>query len=123
MFLFYEEKFRFPNSKSFIYRKVEKAWIGFSDTEKEGDWKWVNGDTKFRKWGTYGSGEPNGKKDENCGLIRDWDSGWADYNCGRTFDFFCELGKQLIHLPQCYLCGFLRFVFRHVFLFFFFVGD
>ena len=95
MFPFNKGNLPLPNSKSCIFRKVDKAWIGLNDIKKDGDWKWLSGESKFTKWGSYGP-EPNGGTDENCVTLRTYDNGWADYNCGNTFAFFCEVGKSLI---------------------------
>ena len=64
-----------------------------SDIKKDGDWKWVNGESKFTKWGRS---EPNGGTYENCATLLTYTNGVADYNCDKTFAFFCEVGKSLI---------------------------
>uniref|UniRef100_A0A3B4CXD5 C-type lectin domain-containing protein n=1 Tax=Pygocentrus nattereri TaxID=42514 RepID=A0A3B4CXD5_PYGNA len=72
-----------------------QAWIGLTDTEKEGDWKWVDNSrltTEF--WWT---GEPNdyeGK--ENCAVTDLWFVSnknvqtWADYPCNHPAVGICE---------------------------------
>ncbi|XP_073705510.1 uncharacterized protein [Garra rufa] len=62
------------------------VWIGLTDRQVEGTWKWVDGSTpSYRFWE---SGEPNSNAgDEDCALIR---LGWADYPCNSNFQWICE---------------------------------
>uniref|UniRef100_A0A8B9GS29 C-type lectin domain-containing protein n=1 Tax=Astyanax mexicanus TaxID=7994 RepID=A0A8B9GS29_ASTMX len=62
-----------------------KAWIGLSDGETEGVWKWVDGSELITKF--WITGEPNGKGDEDCALT---DRYWADYPCNSQFNWICE---------------------------------
>ncbi|XP_053335446.1 C-type lectin domain family 4 member E-like [Clarias gariepinus] len=85
------------NSKEeqeFIFKiKISKAaWIGPSDREREGEWKWVD-DTPLtaRFWGYT---EPNSNEaDEDC-VLESYFSGsllnWADYPCSSRFTWICE---------------------------------
>ncbi|XP_057177681.1 uncharacterized protein LOC130546432 [Triplophysa rosa] len=61
-------------------------WIGLTDSEMEGRWKWVDGSTPTSSF--WGSLEPNGQRRENC-VITD-SSAWADYPCNDAFKWICE---------------------------------
>ncbi|XP_065146744.1 CD209 antigen-like protein C [Paramisgurnus dabryanus] len=65
---------------------TEYIWIGLSDSDEEGRWKWVDGSTLTTSF--WRSGEPNGGKTENCALIRS--SGWADFPCSNAYNYICE---------------------------------
>ncbi|XP_078393937.1 CD209 antigen-like protein C isoform X3 [Cetorhinus maximus] len=62
-------------------------WIGLTDRESEGNWKWVDGTpVSFTRWE---QGEPNNAAgNENCAIIRSAD--WNDVSCSDQFPFICE---------------------------------
>ncbi|KAF4114205.1 C-type lectin domain family 4 member E-like [Onychostoma macrolepis] len=64
------------------------VWIGLTDRDVEGRWKWVDGsDVTFRFWQP---GEPNSfqGKEEDCAVNRS--PGWADYPCDYSSKWICE---------------------------------
>ncbi|XP_073672066.1 CD209 antigen-like protein C [Paramisgurnus dabryanus] len=62
-------------------------WIGLSDSDEEGRWKWVDGSTLNSSF--WRSGEPNSNEgDEDCVVFGS--TGWGDYLCARTFKWICE---------------------------------
>ncbi|KAK9969975.1 hypothetical protein ABG768_028116 [Culter alburnus] len=64
------------------------VWIGLTDGDKEGRWKWVDSSTlTFRFWT---SGEPNsyGGIDEDCAV--NYGPGWADFPCNHLMQWICE---------------------------------
>ncbi|XP_041036056.1 CD209 antigen-like protein E isoform X3 [Carcharodon carcharias] len=77
--------------QNFIKKSIENNpgdyWIGLTDRESEGNWKWVDGtQVSFTQW--Y-EGEPNNSKgNENCAIIRRTD--WNDVSCTDHFLFICE---------------------------------
>ncbi|KAI7811358.1 putative CD209 antigen [Triplophysa rosa] len=70
----------------------ERAWIGLSDTEKEGNMKWVD-NTPLNK-GFWAQDEPNDNKgNEDC--VEIWNpkpflNNWNDLQCSETRKWVCE---------------------------------
>ncbi|XP_067249324.1 asialoglycoprotein receptor 1-like [Chanodichthys erythropterus] len=62
------------------------VWIGLTDSDVEGRWKWVDGTNMTS--GFWESGEPKGQRAENCALL--FSSGWHDYPCNSAFKSICE---------------------------------
>ncbi|XP_067437282.1 CD209 antigen-like protein E isoform X2 [Thunnus thynnus] len=79
-----EEEQEFINQ----YRKT--MWIGLTDSEREGTWKWVDGTPLTTSF--WHSGEPNNtNKSEDCveTKFRDKNS-WNDAVCGNRNSWICE---------------------------------
>ncbi|XP_060744781.1 CD209 antigen-like protein C [Tachysurus vachellii] len=66
------------------------AWIGLSDTDAEGRWKWV--DTTRLTTAYWQSGEPNNLGDEDCVEIfgNQLKKGWNDRQCSVKMLWICE---------------------------------
>uniref|UniRef100_A0A8C1T489 C-type lectin domain-containing protein n=1 Tax=Cyprinus carpio TaxID=7962 RepID=A0A8C1T489_CYPCA len=66
----------------------DRFWIGLTDIEVEGRWKWVDGSNITS--GFWALGEPNSYqgKEEDCAITRS--PGWADYPCNDTHKWICE---------------------------------
>ncbi|XP_048037398.1 CD209 antigen-like protein C [Megalobrama amblycephala] len=88
------------NKENEFVKKISDGttvWIGLTDSDEEGRWKWVDGtnmtyDTEhlmlicsFRIWA---SGEPEGQTAENCAVL--YSSKWHDYPCNDAFKWICE---------------------------------
>ncbi|KAL6466867.1 hypothetical protein MHYP_G00246710 [Metynnis hypsauchen] len=75
------------------FRRGQKAWIGLTDSETEGVWKWVDGSALTTKF--WRSGEPNSYGDEDCvitGYGSDPVYSWADFTCNNKYLYvwICE---------------------------------
>ncbi|KAI1887285.1 hypothetical protein AGOR_G00188670 [Albula goreensis] len=63
------------------------VWIGLTDRENEGTWKWVDGTTLTT--GYWRSGEPNNAgSGEDCAAMHP--EGWNDLPCSDTTCWVCE---------------------------------
>lgn len=83
------------NSKAeqeYLRRLNKKFWIGLTDAEQEGEWKWVDG-TQLQEsyWRT---GEPNSfeERNEDCGEIKylGMKNNWNDEPCDFNNHWICE---------------------------------
>ncbi|XP_048012923.1 C-type lectin domain family 4 member M-like [Megalobrama amblycephala] len=71
----------------FVSNSYEDFWIGLTDSDVEGRWKWVDGSTLTS--GFWWSGEPNSYNgDEDCAVT--YSTGWFDYPCYGTLRWICE---------------------------------
>ncbi|KAG7313941.1 hypothetical protein KOW79_022437 [Hemibagrus wyckioides] len=64
-----------------------RAWIGLSDIEEEGVWKWVDGTPLTTAF--WAVGEPNNALDEDCAEIM-LVLGWNDLPCSAKNYWICE---------------------------------
>jgi len=77
--------------KSLLQVGIPKVWLGASDSEEEGTWKWDNGPEKGTVFWTskpevevkgfsfWFKGEPNNIDTEDCSLL--FPDGWNDVSC------------------------------------------
>uniref|UniRef100_A0A8C9V7M3 C-type lectin domain-containing protein n=1 Tax=Scleropages formosus TaxID=113540 RepID=A0A8C9V7M3_SCLFO len=86
------------NSKeeqAFIDHFQSPFWIGLSDKEREGTWKWVDGTIMPQYEGTWCFGQPdNFEQDEDCVQTRltelDPSMRWNDLSCDSALQWVCE---------------------------------
>ncbi|XP_053335470.1 CD209 antigen-like protein E [Clarias gariepinus] len=81
--------------QEFISKQLNSSvyWIGLSDRDTEGEWKWVDGTTLTTEF--WGSGEPSnssGGKDEDCVEIYFYSNRyiWNDNKCSESLHWICE---------------------------------
>ncbi|KAI4886146.1 hypothetical protein NFI96_016666 [Prochilodus magdalenae] len=77
--------------QEFIFRVFgdHEAWIGLTDTETEGIWKWVDGSKLTTSF--WSAEEPNSYGDEDCAItgIR-FVKSWADFPCNLPLAGICK---------------------------------
>jgi len=73
-------------------------WIGYSDQDVEGTFKWYGDTSTFTYWG---SGQPdNGGNVEDCVAMRWWADGkWNDANCTDLRRYVCETTNTVYCTP------------------------
>ena len=72
-------------------RRHWPVWIGGTDQEKEGLWKWTDSSPwNFTNWDEGYPRDKNGKK--NC--LSEWPWGWEDLSCHRMAWFLCSKQKE-----------------------------
>ncbi|XP_075937544.1 CD209 antigen-like protein C isoform X2 [Anarhichas minor] len=75
---------------NFVARTTEITWIGLSDNEQEGKWKWVDG-TDLLSDEFWQKGEPNDHGDnEDCAEVSRSTMKFNDVPCTRKFSWACE---------------------------------
>nr|XP_033478867.1 CD209 antigen-like protein C [Epinephelus lanceolatus] len=78
--------------QEFISFFTRNSWIGLTDKEPEGEWKWVNGTTATTKY--WKSGQPdNDGENEDCAQISNMYphlNNWNDLPCHTELYFTCE---------------------------------
>ena len=87
---------QFTNQISAAWTKNEPIWMGASDVEQEGVWKWVTEEAwSYTRWGT---GEPSGSgvngKEDYLSLSKDWT--WNDSALAIQF----PIGYALEYEPE-----------------------
>ncbi|XP_030605576.1 C-type lectin domain family 4 member E-like [Archocentrus centrarchus] len=71
-------------------------WIGLSDSEKEGDWRWVDNTTLEYKYWDQLSSEPDnhhtgGEHGEDCATLDSHSKTWFDVPCDHIYKRICQM--------------------------------
>ncbi|NP_001117051.1 C type lectin receptor A [Salmo salar] len=71
-------------------------WIGLSDIEKEGDWRWVDNTTLTNKYWNEHSSEPDnhqsgGSHGEDCATLDSHSLTWFDVPCDNIYKRICQM--------------------------------
>ena len=75
---------------------TSNTWIGLTDSEQDGSWKWNNGDVAMIT--DWGLNQPDGGVLENCAAMNVSDTyKWHDEPCSAINDYFCEKGKVILN--------------------------
>ncbi|KAM7009667.1 LOW QUALITY PROTEIN: uncharacterized protein LKV04_001603 [Tautogolabrus adspersus] len=77
--------------ENFARRFKQYLWIGLTDRETEGTWKWVDGTPLTTSF--WAPSEPNnsGNRNEDCGEMKhDMENNWNDEHCDTQRLWICE---------------------------------
>ena len=70
------------------------TWIGLTDSEQEGSWKWSSGNIAMIT--SWGLNQPDGGVLENCTVMNVSDTyRWHDQPCSAINDYVCEKGNVI----------------------------
>ncbi|XP_008335870.1 C-type lectin domain family 4 member M-like isoform X2 [Cynoglossus semilaevis] len=73
-------------------------WIGLTDIDNEGDWKWMNGQRLIE--GYWNDGEPNNNNNEDCAGVFPKDhlhfKSWNDFPCSTHLRWICEMEPRSV---------------------------
>ncbi|XP_026026246.1 CD209 antigen-like protein C [Astatotilapia calliptera] len=78
--------------QNFVNEFKKNLWIGLTDSEREGTWKWVDGTQTSTSYWNQGNKEPNGGTWQNCGEIDNYniEDSWNDAPCSNRQFWICE---------------------------------
>ncbi|XP_053483851.1 CD209 antigen-like protein E [Ictalurus furcatus] len=79
-----------------VWRRGKSAWIGATDRDREGVWKWLDGTAVTN--GFWRQGEPNNVGDEDCavsGYQSEPVPNWIDVSCNLQNVWICEKGINI----------------------------
>ena len=88
---------------------TSNTWIGLTDTEQQGSWKWNNGDiAMITDWGLN---QPDGGMLENCAVLNISNRyRWHDQPCSSINDYVCKRGKATFNFLISFNYLYLRIV-------------
>ena len=77
----------------FCRRRFGHVWLGISDTATEGQWVSVK-TNKAITYTFWHPREPNGKRNENCVMMRVSNGRWNDLGCHDNKNYVCKKGGE-----------------------------
>nr|CAZ39359.1 C-type lectin receptor [Plecoglossus altivelis] len=77
-------------------------WIGLSDLEKEGEWRWVDNTTLQNKYWDQWNEEPNniqsgGMEGEDCAVLDSFSLTWFDVECENIYKYICQMDAIMLN--------------------------
>ena len=90
-------------------RDLSWLWLGGSDQDKEGVWKWSDGSLwEINNWNL---GEPSNQTGQHCLSQAFYSLKWNDYNCNAKLNVICSqtLLSGKIYIRSHYFPSTLRF--------------
>ncbi|KAG8535797.1 hypothetical protein GDO81_027758 [Engystomops pustulosus] len=85
--------------QDFLKRTVEMpSWIGLSDRDMEGQWKWVDGTPYDLTPKLWFQKQPDNLGNEDCAVLLPG-SMWNDDKCRKLYSSVCEYKAGELHLP------------------------
>ncbi|KAK0150099.1 C-type lectin domain family 17, member A [Merluccius polli] len=91
----HDNRYHYYLKQEFVSRLVADYWIGLSDGDTEGTWKWVDGTNMTSSF--WGPGQPDDKRGaEDCVVTLGRD--WNDVPCAVPLRWICEKVLVLDHL-------------------------
>ncbi|KAG0722105.1 Collectin-12 [Chionoecetes opilio] len=84
-------------SVSVAVQTSEPYWIGLTDRQREGVWRWADSDRTKLTYSNWERGEPNnyrrGRRDQDCVAL--YEGRWNDLQCRDALPFVCQV--PLLH--------------------------